>query len=118
MLTTFKDPMYKCSSWNYDALCCQIDSLDELSVWQLNIWTGSNVLNLDLSFVINNKNHPLIGECGGAALCCPYASSVVKLHLAWPWGRDASRMHGSSGVDEWKHKESKQMQTNLAHLDC
>lgn len=33
MLTTFKDPMCKCSLWKYDVLRCQIAALDELSAW-------------------------------------------------------------------------------------
>lgn len=40
----------------------------------------------------------------------------MRLHFVEPWDHDASRILGSSGADEWQHKESKQMQTNLAHL--
>lgn len=54
-----------------------------------------------------------------------WCSILLSLHqlfsevtLDITMGCDALRKSRSSGADEWKHKESKQMQTNLAHLDC
>lgn len=115
MLTTFIDPMCKCSSWNYDVLCCRIKTLDELSGWEFNIWSSSNVLNSDLSLWSTIQPSRDWG-CGGAVSCCPYPALWGTLGLTM--GCDASRMPRSSGADGWKHEESKQMQTNLAHLDC
>lgn len=80
MLTTFKDPMGKCSLRECDIPCCQIHTLDELSAWQF------KCSQLRFELCDRQSNQPWIGECGGAAFCCPSVSFLAKLHLTWPWG--------------------------------
>lgn len=86
MLTTVEVPMCKCSSWHYGLLCCQLDTLNELSVWQTYQFKCSQ---FEFELCGQQSSLPWIGLCGGAAFCCHYTGCLVKLHLGQPWGCDA-----------------------------
>lgn len=93
MLTTFSDPMCKCSSWNYDVLFCPIETLDELSGWKFNIWSSSNVLDSDLS--LWSTVQPWGGRGAGGALWGTLGPTMGVMlrgcRILWCWWVEAAR---------------------------